>query len=57
MTFYTSASTRIQNVSLVGQIKDSEFTIHLHIKTLSSEVNSKSHLDFDGGIGIVEMLF
>jgi hypothetical protein len=60
-------SIRTKDVLLAEHRRDLRYTIHTHSRTLSREVcfnslyiQSISHfisIEFDGGIGIVEMLF
>ena len=56
-----SASIRTRAVSLAGHRKGSRSTIPSPLRTLSREVRSITDstylVEFDGGIGIVEMLF
>ena len=51
------ASTKPWSVLLAELARASVFTTPLLIKTRSSEVNALTLDNFDGGIGIVEMLF
>jgi hypothetical protein len=53
-------SIKIKAASLVVRRKDLRFSIHRPLKTLLREVRMrilKIGIEFDGGIGIVEMLF
>lgn len=60
MRSFMLASTKTKVALLVGHKRGSEYTIHSLSKTLLREVTItllNKYLEFDGGIGIVEMLF